>query len=164
MNNIDFKIADEAIDFEAKELGVPELLELDFWRKLMSHKYDRSIDLGGLYELTETVIVSDDHREIAAFVIDKEYTNGEAEIILVHRETDGSNSWALLRTRIRFNYVDDPYSAYHGMKKGFKMRVFGGYDSTTFANLDAPTTELLKKAVRKVLTSEDFGLPGSIYY
>ena len=164
MNNIDFKVADEAVDFEAKKLGVPELLELDFWRKLMSHKYDRSIDLGGLYELTETVIVSDDHREIAAFVIDKEYTNGEAEIILVNREPDGSNSWALLRTGIRFNYVNDPYSAYDGMKKGFKMRVFSGYDSDKFANLDAPDRELLKKAVKKVLTSKDFGLPGSIYY
>lgn len=164
MSNIDFKVADETIDFAAKKLGVPELLELNFWRYLMNSKYDKSIDLGRLYELTETVIVSDGRYEIAAFVIDKEHTNSEAEIILVHRKTDGSDSWALLRTRIRFNYINDPYSAYDGMKKGFKMRVFGGYDSTKFANLDAPTTELLRKAVKKVLTSEDFGLPGSIHY
>lgn len=163
MKNIDFKVADEAIDFEAKKLGVPELGELGFWRKLMNHKYDKSIDLGRLYELTETVIVSDARHEIAAFVIDKEHTNGEAEIILVHRKTDGSNSWALLRTRIRFNYVHDPYSAYDGMKKGFKMRVFSGYDSNKFANLDAPTTEMLKKAVDEVLTSPRFGLK-SIYF
>ena len=162
MAKVNFTVSDEMIEFRAKNMNLPELTTLEFWRALMNHKYDKRFEIGGTYSVTETVISSNDRKEIVVFIIDKEREKGEAEIVLAKR--DKEDSITILRAMIRFHYIHDG-GAYDGMKKGFDMMVGPprGCDRDDFMNTDSKDVELLKEAVKTVLTSPRFRLK-SIYF
>lgn len=160
--SVEIKITDDLINFCCKKHDTPELLELDFWRRLMNCRRKRIVNVGGYYSVDEAVLAENDHEEIVAFIVNRGHSSGDDEIFLSHCHKDGA-VWTIVRAAIKYSYCHDG-GYYDGMKNGFTVFVRPGNDNHEFMNLWESDKRLLRQGIDKVLTSEDFGLPSSIYY
>ena len=156
-SDFELNVSDELITYYAKRHFNPGIAELLFWRRLMNIKNtDRHIDIGNTYTITEKIIVADEYHEVAVFIIKN--GNGEAEACLVYRRKDGKVSETLLRAKITFKYVNDPYSAYDGMKKGAVVNLLIG-NADELMNPSNDEKKLVSAAYDTVMSSKDYGVP-----
>ncbi|MBQ3330305.1 MAG: hypothetical protein IJG87_03905 [Ruminococcus sp.] len=160
--SVEIKITDELIGFCCKKHDTQELLELNFWRRLMNCLCKEIVNVGGYYTVSEVVLAENTYNEIVAFIVEHGYSGGEDEIYLSHRHNDGE-TWTIVRATIKYSYCHDG-GAYDGMKNGFTVFVRPGNDNHKFMNLWDDDEKLIRKGIEKVLTCEDFGLLSGIYF
>lgn len=163
MDNVEFVI-DSLIEWRVEDwkrsnyIDVEELTKPIFWRRLMNCRVDNKTNVGNIYTITETVLASQGKETITAFIIAK---RDIAEIILVYRFSSDF-PWAMLHAKVTFDFHTSGF--YAGMKKGMKIKVACGDDSTRFINLRKDNGgNVLKEAVDNVMMSENFGLTSIMF-